>query len=70
MMLNIMLFAEMEGKHSDLREITKLYKTDIRYMWLSNEKTPSHMAFQRFEQKYLKNQLRIYSLKYLLILQN
>ena len=52
MMLNIMLFAEMEGKHSDLREIEKLCKTDIRYIWLSNEQTPSHMAFQRFEQKY------------------
>ena len=40
MMLNIMLFAEMEGKHSDLREIEKLCKTDIRYIWLSNEQTP------------------------------
>lgn len=56
--LNIMLFAEMEGKHSDLREIEKLCKTDIRYMWLSNEKTPSHMVFQRFEQKYLKKSIK------------
>lgn len=58
MMLNIMLFAEMEGKHSDLREIEKLCRTDIRYMWLSNEQTPSHMAFQRFEQKYLKKSIK------------
>lgn len=58
MMLNIMLFAEMEGEHSDLREIEKLCKTDIRYMWLSNENTPSHMAFQRFEQKYLKKSIK------------
>ena len=58
MMLNIMLFAEMEGKHSDLREIEKLCKTDIRYMWLSNEQTPSHMAFQRFEQRYLKKSIK------------
>lgn len=58
MMLNIMLFAEMEGKHSDLREIEKLCKTDIRYIWLSNEQTPSHMAFQRFEQKYLKKSIK------------
>lgn len=58
MMLNIMLFAEMEGKHSDLREIEKLCRTDIRYMWLSHENTPSHMAFQRFEQKYLKKSIK------------
>lgn len=58
MMLNIMLFAEMDGVHSDLRKIAKLCKTDIRYMWLSNEKTPSHMAFQRFEQKYLKKSIK------------
>lgn len=58
MMLNIMLFAEMEGKHSDLREIEKLCKTDTRYMWLSNEQTPSHMAFLRFEQKYLKKSIK------------
>lgn len=33
-------------------------QTDIRYMWLSNEKTPSHMTFQRFEQKYWKKTIK------------
>lgn len=58
MMLNVMLFAEMEGKNSNLREISKLCRTDIRYIWLSNELRPSHMAFQRFEQENLKKSIK------------
>ena len=46
MLLKVILFAYSENKRS-LSEIAKLCKTDIRYMWLSNEERPSHMAFQR-----------------------
>ena len=34
-------------KKRSLSEIAQLCRTDIRYMWLSNEERPSHMAFQR-----------------------
>ena len=33
---------------NELRKMEELCKYDIRYMWLSNEQTPSFMAFQRF----------------------
>ena len=46
MLLRVILFAFQEGQRS-LKEISDLCKTDIRYMWLSNEERPSHMAFQR-----------------------
>lgn len=58
MMLNVMLFAEMEGENSDLRVIEKKCKRDLSYLYLSNELMPSHMAFQRFEQKYLKKSIK------------
>lgn len=47
MMLQVLLFAFMNGNPS-LRDLEELCKFDIRYMWLSNEERPSHMAFQRF----------------------
>ena len=47
MMLQVLLFAFMNGNPS-LRDLEDLCKFDIRYMWLSNEERPSHMAFQRF----------------------
>lgn len=46
MLLNVLLFAYSEGKRS-LSEIEHLCKTDIRYLYLSNEERPSKMAFQR-----------------------
>ena len=47
MMLQVTLFAFMNGE-GELRKMEELCKYDIRYMWLSNEQTPSFMAFQRF----------------------
>lgn len=47
MMLQVVLFALMNGE-SELRKMEELCRYDIRYMWLSNEETPSFMAFQRF----------------------
>lgn len=46
-MLQVLLFAFMNGNPS-LRDLEDLCEFDIRYMWLSNEERPSHMAFQRF----------------------
>lgn len=46
MLLRVMMFAYMEG-HRSLSRIEQLCKTDIRYMYLSNEQRPSKMAFQR-----------------------
>ena len=46
MLLKVILFAYSEGKRS-LSEIEHLCKTDIRYLYLSNEERPSKMAFQR-----------------------
>lgn len=53
MMLQVVLFSFMNG-HFKLREMEELCKYDIRYMWLSNEETPSFMAFQRFISERLK----------------
>ena len=47
MMLQVTLFAFMNGE-GELRKMEELCKYDIRYMWLSNEQTPSFMAFPRF----------------------
>lgn len=47
MMLNVVLFAFMK-KVPSLRELEDLCRYDIRYMWLSDNETPSFMAFQRF----------------------
>ena len=46
MLLRVVLFAYQENKRS-LDEMVQLCRTDIRYMWLSNEEKPSKMAFQR-----------------------
>lgn len=46
MLLRVLLFAYQENKRS-LNEMAQLCRTDIRYMWLSNEERPSRMAFQR-----------------------
>ncbi|WP_278840793.1 transposase [Holdemania filiformis] len=58
LLFNVMMFAEMEGENGDLRKLEKCCKTDIHYMLLANEQTPSHMAFQRFELKYLKKLIK------------
>ena len=46
MLLRVVLFAYQENKRS-LDDMVQLCRTDIRYMWLSNEEKPSRMAFQR-----------------------
>lgn len=46
MLLRVILFAYMENIRS-LDAIARLCRTDIRFIWLSNEEKPSKMAFQR-----------------------
>lgn len=53
-LLKIILFAFMEDGYETLRSLTKLCKTDIRYMWLLDGMTPpSHATFGNF----IKNEL-------------
>ena len=48
-LLKIILFAFMEKGYVSLREIEKLCKTDIRFMWLlQNNEAPSHMTIDNF----------------------
>ena len=54
-MLKIILFAFMEFGYVSVRELEKLCRTDIRYMWLRDEMpTPSFMTFSNFISKELK----------------
>ena len=57
-LLRITLFAFMEHGYISLREIEKLCKTDIRFMWLLDEMpAPSHMTIDNFINDYLKNSI-------------
>lgn len=48
------LFAFMENGYSSLRNIEKLCKTDIRYIWLlDGEKAPSYATVSNFLRKYI-----------------
>ncbi len=53
-MLKIILFAFMENGYVSLRNIEKLCKTDIRFMWLlDGEKAPTFMSVCNFINEYL-----------------
>ncbi len=53
-MLKIILFAFMENGYASLRNIEKLCKTDIRYMWLLDGTTaPTFMTVSNFMNEYL-----------------
>lgn len=48
-LLKVILFAFMENGYSSVRQIEKLCKTDIRFMWLLQESpAPSHMTIDNF----------------------
>ena len=48
-LLKVILFAFMERGYASVREIEKLCKTDIRFMWLLQEnKAPSFMTIDNF----------------------
>ena len=51
-MLKIILFAFMENGYASVRKMSKLCKTDIRYMWLlDGMKAPSFMKISQFIQE-------------------
>ncbi|MEE1272391.1 MAG: transposase, partial [Bacteroidales bacterium] len=53
-LLKVILFAFMEKGYVSLREIEKLCKTDIRFMWLLQDyDPPSHMTIDNFMNKTL-----------------
>ena len=52
MLLKVVLFARMIG-FSDVRSMESLCKHDIRFMFITNEETPSFMAFERLLKDYL-----------------
>lgn len=52
MMLKVVLFAYLLGER-ELRKMEELCRNDIRFLYLSNESTPSHMAFERLVKDYL-----------------
>ena len=48
-LLKVILFAFMEHGYTSVREIEKLCKTDIRFMWLLQDNpAPSHMTIDNF----------------------
>lgn len=48
-LLKVILFAFMEHGYSSTREIVKMCKTDIRFMWLLQDNpVPSHMTIDNF----------------------
>ena len=53
-LLKVILFAFMERGYASVREIEKLCKTDIRFMWLlEGEPTPSVATIKRFQSEKL-----------------
>lgn len=53
-MMKIALFAFMENGYASLRNIEKLCKTDIRYIWLlDGEKAPGYATISHFLRKYV-----------------
>lgn len=54
-MLKVILFAFMEFGYVSTRQIEKLCKTDIRFIWLlQGNKAPSHMSINNYMRQYLK----------------
>ena len=48
----------MEYGYVSLREIEKLCKTDIRFLWMLDDmKAPSHMTIANFINNYLKHSI-------------
>lgn len=53
-MLKVALFAFMENGYASLRDIEKLCKTDVRYIWLlDGEKAPTYVTVSNHLKKYI-----------------
>ena len=54
-LLKVVLFAFMENGYTSTRQMEKLCKTDIRFMWLLQDNSPpSHMTIDNFTRNNLK----------------
>lgn len=47
-MFKLVLLAKTEKGYASVRDLEDLCKTDVRYMFISQNQRPSFMAFQRF----------------------
>lgn len=56
MMFKVVLFAYMNQVYS-LRDMEERCRTDLRFIYLSNEEKPSFMAFQRFITNTIKGSI-------------
>lgn len=57
--LKIILFAFMDNGYASLRNIEKLCKTDIRFIWmLDGTKPPTHMTVSNFMNDYLADDIQ------------
>ena len=57
-LLKVILFAFMEGGYESLRQLEKLCKTDIRYLWiLDGMKAPSFATFGNFIREELTEKI-------------
>ena len=57
-LLKVILFAFMEFGYCSTRKIEKLCKTDIRFMWLlQDRKPPSHMTIDNFMNNTMKEKI-------------
>lgn len=56
MMLKVLLYSYSQRVYSS-REIAKLLKRDVHYMWLSGRQRPDFRTINRFRGEYLKNEL-------------
>lgn len=57
-LLKVILFAFMENGYVSTRQIEKYCKTDIRYMWLLQDReAPSHMTIDNFMNENLKENI-------------
>ena len=48
MMFKLIMLAMADSGYVSTRKLSKLCKTDIRYMFIAQNQKPSHQAFQRF----------------------
>ncbi len=59
-LMKVILFAFMEHGYISAREIRKLCKTDIRFLWLlDGTPAPSHMTIANFIKKHMKEIVRV-----------
>ena len=57
-MLKTVLFGFMDCGYISLRELEKKCKTDLRYIWLMKEATPTYKTFGNFINDYLKENIQ------------